>query len=197
MGTDDIIFVQWCGTLLSQDICITLSYQGDTPEGGTNMPIEVLTAFLRDNTIDTIMGQLSSSFVTTEIKATNLSDEDEFTVLPVNIAGSVTGTAVMPPFVALGLKKDISTRTTRPGSIRIPGITEADVTGGVWDNFGASTIIAAALNNSLFLVDGPVSQTLVPVVVGRSPNGDFDLSRINQVTSFGNPRVTTQNSRKR
>lgn len=192
----DVIRIEWCGNFLGADFCTGFYYR---LVGGTGLTSVTPTEFMeghRDLFMSTLVDDVSDELTWTEIKYQNLSETDEFGVLPVSISGT-RNTDPAPVFVALGLKKGVSTKLTRPGSVRFPGIMEADITGGVWSNTNVSNAFISVVESNFTVTLPDKDWDAVPVVVGRNAAGEYDLLRINTITSVGNPRVTTQNSRKR
>lgn len=116
---------------------------------------------------------------------------------------ATTGTlAIAMPtasFLAVGMKKAVGSRITRPGSIRISGFNEGSIAGNDIEPAYVSILEAVGdtLAATVIINDqaGSVA-TFNPVVVGRNVDGSFDVARINDILDVGLPRLTTQNSRK-
>lgn len=114
-----------------------------------------------------------------EVRATALFSPYEFATYVVPLAERqgtrVIADDLMPPTIAASVKLQVATRTTRPGSKRITGLTEADVTISLLT--GAYPTLLA---NLAALFDDPVTPTgaattVKPVIVGypgvRNPVG--------------------------
>ena len=159
-------------------------------------PVEDCINEFQAEVVGAYMDFLSNDLVAKEIRLNNLTNTQEFGIKAINLPGSSSGDP-LPTFVALGLKKSVSTRLTRPGSIRFAGIAEADIAGGVWTNTAKSNGLAAVVAKDWIVDSGVDSGLFKPIIVGRNTDGSFNTSVFNNVTSVGQPRVTTQNSRKR
>lgn len=122
---------------------------------------------------------------------------------PSGQTGGVAGEA-FPSFVAIGIRLNRSTALTRHGQKRVGGIPEAAVSG----NGLAGAFVAAADVLATAMAD-PIVKTgtqdedfvLTPVIVGRYPIGDpnagqYDLSKVNEVSSAQVVSVTSQTTRK-
>jgi hypothetical protein len=104
-----------------------------------------------------------------------------------------------PSFLAMSLTKGVGNRLTRPGGLRIGGVMEAASEGNV-----LTTEYLAALNGigaefeapKQFIDSGGGMLEFTAVVVGRTPEGALDLARVNTVTNFSSPRLTSQVSRR-
>jgi hypothetical protein len=114
--------------------------------------------------------------------------------------GSVTTATACPSFTAYGMTKKVESRITRPGGIRVVGVTEESVVG---NSLTAGAILALLTLGSVLSVPIAVEDlsgedfVVSPVVVGRLPDGSLDLTKINPVTQVVSPRLTSQVSRRR
>ena len=129
----------------------------------------------------------------------NLTDQVSQLVTTYSITGQAGTTESLASFYAIGMKKVVASRITRPGSIRISGVLETSVDG---NSLTAGAVITAdAIGVQLAavtIIDDGAGNIAVfqPVVVGRGLLGVFDLTRINDISAITFPRPTTQNSRK-
>jgi len=147
--------------------------------------------------------QSSSWTAHTRIVIKNLTNAVDIAEFPYNLVGEVSGDAA-PSFTALSFRLVRSTAITRHGSKRIGGITESMTVGN--DLAAGVNTLTTALADAMaapLVVDGTVDHdiTLVPVIVGRIPQGEpnageLDLSVINPVSSVQFIRVTTQTTRR-
>lgn len=132
-----------------------------------------------------------------QLDALNITNGVDIGALSTDIDGTIGGEG-MPTFVAWGFKLTRTDTSTRNGSKRFGGVSESSVLNG---NAEASIVpslnaLATVLQNDL-VVAGDASETrLVPVIVGRTPTGEYDLARINIVQSAAYRKVTSQVSRK-
>ena len=196
--TDDIAFFNVCFEQFNIEMCITLSYRLDFSAGTSDIvTVEDLLDSFQSRVIDAMMPELHDSLVLKEVKLDNLTDRNVFGNRLYNLSGGASGDP-LPPFMALTLSKAVNSRITRPGSIRVPGMSETSITNGVWTNGQLSGRLAVAFRTDLVEQSGaPFPFSATPVIVGRNPDGSFDLTRINEVVDFGSPKISTQNSRKR
>lgn len=104
-----------------------------------------------------------------------------------------------PSFVAVGLRKAVDSRITRPGSLRIAGITDGMQSGNNLDvNYLPMLDDIGDFLRDRWESDDVAAEDqmwLKMVVVGRT-EGEIDLSKINTVLSVANPRVTSQTTRR-
>ena len=103
-----------------------------------------------------------------------------------------------PPFMAVGIKQTVATRTTRPGQKRLPGSVEGDGGAGVWTSAYVTLVAAVAPKFATPIILGaPVATgVLEPVVTRLSPDGTTVLASQPVAGYVINPNQTTQNSRK-
>jgi hypothetical protein len=122
-----------------------------------------------------------------------------------DVVNGVVGTDPLPPFVALSIRQNVSTRLTRPGFKRLPFGTEGQ-------NVSGTVVMTPALQDALeaffadaTALDDPILSDpmclLQPVIVGRTLNPvtevyEIDLGRVQLVANATVQRWTSQNSRK-
>jgi hypothetical protein len=194
---DDIISIELRQDYLEQGLVNILFYKIIDIVGTaiTNALLDLLVEAITDF----ITPSQNADLEHIEQIVNNLSDGVSQYLATYNVPGELPANDVVASFFAAGLKKSVSTRITRPGSIRIAGLREA----GIEANSLAAAYLAIVdltavdLGSTVIINDqaGTVA-TFNPVVVGRNPDGSFDVARINDITSFGLARLTTQNSRK-
>lgn len=193
---NEIAEVRYCGTLLGVEFCVVLHFRIEFPQGfgGTVSVTDLLDGleqvFFTQNLLDSQV--IETNWNAIELR--NLSDLNVFGSRSVDYDGESAGDA-LPAFVAGGFRKDIGTRITRPGSMRLPGISDGSVTDGVWNPGSGFVSWANAIRRATITVTGG-DIVLQMVVVGRGASGGYDLQRINPVVEFLPVRITTQNSRK-
>ena len=131
------------------------------------------------------------------VRTENLMDPSEFSDNPQSgITGTVTG-SVLPSYAAWSLLMRRTTKLTRNGSKRIPGVLEEWLTNGSFSGVSLSLDNAlAALAVQLIDPSMPPTWTLTPVIVGRNPDGTLDLTRLNVVRAGEYRGPSTQNTRK-
>lgn len=156
-----------------------------------------LTAYCNDY-LALARAMQSTALNYTEFRWDNLTDELGFLVIPANTPGLIEGQD-MPSYVAGNFTKKVGTKLTRPGSLRLGGVTEGQVSQNTWSP--DSTDVADFED---FLADTWVYEP--------SPNYGFTLNLIvlrmiqkdpsiiyvdNPVTSVvHSPIISTQVSRK-
>lgn len=130
----------------------------------------------------------------------NITTELEFfrtSIIEVGEAGTGEPSA---SFDAFGLTKVCESRITRPGGMRVCGVTESHTEG----NDLTSGMIAILLTMGVSISEplGFVDQSARGMdfklyVIGRLPEGGYDLTKQNNVVAMTNPRLTSQVSRRR
>lgn len=119
-----------------------------------------------------------------------------------DIGTGVTGDIIdsgEPSAMAYSVKLTCNTRLTRPGGKRITGVPELWTTGN--DVIAGAVEIAIMENAMIALWDmdtqSPDLNTAVPVVVGRLPEGGYDLTKINPISqAITAVAMTTQATRR-
>lgn len=193
----DIIQMICFQEINAQTVINTLYYRvanidaGDVSDDNLNELAKTIVDFIADTQVDSLL-HVEQIF-------NNLTDGLSQHVSAYTTTGIGVDPEYLPPFNAVGLKKNVASRITRPGSIRIAGIAESSVSQGVLTVAAkaAYTVLGVNIQDAITSVslDGSIV-TYDPVVVGRNPLGQFDLARINDITTIASPRITTQNSRK-
>lgn len=194
---NDVLHLQFEQDYLGANIMNSLWYRVKQIVSGQIVPA-VLDSLLTQLIV--IIKQLQATTLTHyQQVVVNLSDgltTDKFNI--VRFGDDTTGEEVAS-FIALGYKKQVSSKLTRPGSLRIAGLREDSVIGNAFPPSVLTAILAIgnSLSGDKSANDGGANSAIFePVVVGRLPNGTFDLTKVNPVIGFGVPRLTTQNSRK-
>jgi hypothetical protein len=142
------------------------------------------------------MSKLSNKTTANTLVVENLTDPNEFAELSIEQSGTRTGDT-LPAFVAYGMTKVRTTRATKSGGMRIPGVIEdaLDTSGNITSGYLAE--MNSAFDTNINFVDGADNCQMGMVIVGRDLQGKLDLTKINPVSSVVFSRITTQNSRKR
>lgn len=112
--------------------------------------------------------------------------------------GTVTGDN-MPAYVAFGVTLRGATRLVRPGSRRLPFVMEVDNVNGYVPGVTMTLVNALAeqFMEPLLSDDILIGGYGEPVLVGRTPEGAFDLARVQPIVSvFATDTLTSQVSRK-
>lgn len=129
----------------------------------------------------------------------NLTDPLEFAEFGEIINGEVITGEAAPVFNAIGYDLLRTTKATRKGSKRFGGVPDDLIIGSVIDSdYTAFGLLQTALALDLdFEGIPPADAIFEPVIVGRLPDGHYDLTRIS-VVSGAQARlpVTSQVSRK-
>lgn len=195
---NDIVRMTFRQTYLEQEILNTLFYKIATDPTIADMD-EVLEDVTGQIVVDLVDAQ-NDGLEHFEQITDDISNGIDFSV-SVNLAtGQQVSTSPSNSFMAYGLKKSVATKITRPGSIRIAGVRDE----GVTDNdLNAAQITVLNTLGDLLEDDrvgadqGLNDVTFEPVVVGRLPDGSFDLTKINPIVQVHLPRLTSQVSRKK
>ena len=193
----DIISVQFKQTYLGQQMVNKLFYEIYQKDALVNV----------ENCFDTLATDIATSIATVQASSAQHYEQlflDETNQVDIYvssniISGSATGVGLLPSMYAVNGKKNVATRLTRPGSIRIGGLYEDTVEQNgiptswltVLDAVGFDLANPQAINDGGGLIMG-----FQPVVVGRLPNGAVDVTRFQSITSVANWKPSTQNSRK-
>lgn len=196
-NVDDVIAIELKQDYIEQSIVNILFYKIVDIVGG--IILNELLDLLAETIVDFITPAQNDELDHVEQIINNLTDEISQHLATYSASGAASATNLAASFLAVGLKKGVSSRITRPGAIRIAGLNEGNFVGNELEAGYISTVngVAVDLGSTLIINDGEGTvATFNPVIVGRNPDGSFDTSRINDVTSFGLPRLTTQSSRK-
>lgn len=131
------------------------------------------------------------------IRIENLMNPAEFLDTPMTgETGLVTG-EVNPSFFAWSFLMRRTTKVTRNGGKRFPGVLESWVQNGVFVGVDASiTAVEEALAAPIEGTFPPANYTLTPVIVKRNPDGTLDLTSLNVVRAGEFRGPSTQNTRK-
>lgn len=192
----DIVKIELRQEYLGEEIVNTIFYR--IAEVVAGAVVQTVWNTLIDALLDAIEALQSTSLSHVEQVVDNLTDGVSTALITDTRNGTSSGLDVAA-FVAAGWKKSVDSKITRPGSFRLAGLIESQIEG----NNLTSTMTSACETAGLFLggtqiVDDGTGNivTFEPVVVGRALDGSFDLARINSISTFNLPRLTTQNSRK-
>lgn len=194
---NDIIFIEVKQEYLEQSLVNTLFYK-IVDIVGTAI-VNALLELLAEAIVDFITPAQNSNLDHIEQVMSNLTDGISQHVATYAVSGDRAPTLIAASFFAAGMKKSVSSRVTRPGSIRIAGLVEADLSENDLVGTFVTTCLAVGVDLAATVVidDGQGSvASFNPVIVGRDEFGAFDLARVNDITSVAQPRLTTQNSRK-
>lgn len=199
---NDIVQVSMNGTLFGETISNIFYYEcianvGDATLGHVCalFGIEMVLPWLP---------LVSEDYEVIDIRGDNITNELDFYVHGVTGNGGTLSPSASSA-VAGSLSLQVETRLTRPGSKRMGGIPEVDITDNRWfpdATDEAALIVAIVADLDLLDLGTPVDCQLRPVVVGRFPithqdAGQLDVSRFQQVVgvTFRHP-ITTQTSRR-
>lgn len=202
-STNDIIRIVALGTYLNQEISNVFFYKIGAGSTGALIPEAWLTDWATLFEFE-VLASLATSLTYNRLVFDNLTDGLEFADVVIDINGGRLGDP-LPSSVAMGVKLARTTKVTRNGSKRYPGITEE--TGN-----GNSIILTQP---AIDLIEGFHTQVLnIPdydgaggnlnllnVIVGRTKNlegvYELDLTKVNTVSDAEvKAQLTTQNSRK-
>lgn len=194
---DDTLLITLKQRYLEQEIVNALTYVITFTGVGPDMP-DIFTQFAAELTtqLATVQCDLVHHY---EQRFDNITDILDFYVADITKNGDLASLEPAASFIAIGMKKAVNFKITRPGSIRIVGLTEAHMFGNSLtpDMQGWAETLGNYLGSVRTFVDSfAVQVSFTPVVVGRDEFGHFDLLRRNIVEDVISPRLTTQNSRK-
>jgi len=193
---DDVIQIDFYQEYLAQSVINSLFYK----------ITQIIAGAITDAVIDSICGAIVAWLK--DLQSSNLSHIGQTVynltdgITTNNFVNTAIGAATtgddLAAFIAVGMKKSVLTRITRPGAIRIAGIKESSVVGNLL-TAGAVTAfetVGNLLGNNVNGSDSGNTVVFTPVVVGRNIDGSFNLAKVNVLADVGLPRLTTQNSRK-
>jgi hypothetical protein len=155
---------------------------------------------VRDTMIPEQVALQSQDVNVDELRAENLSNGLDFSVLGVDIDGTIAVPS-MPSATAAAFKLEVATRETRPGSKRLCGLSEDDVTGNLWAPAAPDLTAYLAQLESWIVAEGddpPDNATFIMQIIGRDPiTKQYDLDRRQHVSNVSvRGTVTTQTSRR-
>lgn len=195
----DLIKITSCSKIFSQDACNTFYFLVAVWTGA--IEIEDFLAVFQDLVLDPIAPQLSTALVPNFLEWRSLDNPAEIVTIPGGFDGADGATTAVASFAAVSVRLFGETAVTRSGWKRIPGLTEDGLISGAL-NPGTLTAFQNWADDSLQLpVMAPAGTgadaTLIPVIVGRNPDGSYNLSAVNPVASaVVQSNLTTQNTRK-
>lgn len=154
-----------------------------------------------------IASVLSSQLQKTGLELLDVTNGLDFYILNTPGDTGAVGGQVMPPFVAWSFLQRRTSRVTRNGHKRVPGVPEASVADGVTVFSGTQL---GFFKNLFSLSQNVPSETVMgasgniqPVIIGRTlnlfgipPTYELDLTKVNFVAGLEYRAVSSQNSRK-
>ena len=194
----DVIRLTICQNVAQQEVCNVFAYVVDNVTGNVTLE-DVITRFISD-VLDELNVIQSAAVLNDSVRAENLTNGIDFFEQDWTGTGDRAGAAVSV-FTAMSFRLNRSSKVTRNGFKRFPGISvDYENNSNTWVT-GDTDI--GNLENSLgdtLIVDGDTvsdQATISPIILGRNSDGSPDLSRFQNVASvsFQNTK-TTQNSRK-
>lgn len=193
----DVIRIKACQEIFGQSICNVFYFLVAAWTGNADLT-DVIDSFT-GTVIGPLLTMQTDDLTYVNIRADNITDDLGFAEEDVSLVGSYPGSETQAPFIAVGFRLTRQTKLTRPGAKRISGVSEAIVNDGTIDPLAALWgIILTALAAPLVInTPSPGDGLLSPVIVGRNPDGTYDLSRLNPVSGAAiQTNITSQNSRK-
>jgi len=151
----------------------------------------------------------STKIVNETVRVINLGDLADFADVTLT-GGGALATDAAPAFCAVGFTLKLDTRAVRPGSKRIPGVSEADQADGIIVNAGVITDINLAAVQMAEDIAGDSAELYRPVVLKRVhiveagppardfyrlPETDEELVAARVIVALVNMKVTHQVSR--
>lgn len=199
----DILRLKSFGSYLGQSFLNVWFYEVNTVTNGTVNLFRMAQAW-GNGFGSSVLPSLSTSLSVNRIVIDNLTDGLEFADIGVVLPGGAAGDNA-PSSLAFGVDLIRTTKITRQGYKRFPGVPEGTVSGNVQSIPAAQvTAIEDFCDASLFLQDYDTlgnDLLLNHVIVGRTKNAqdvyELDLTKINPVSSAQvRAFVSTQNTRK-
>ena len=133
-----------------------------------------------------------------KVRLDNLTDLITFIEKGVDISGLIAGSA-LPSYVAGGFTKIVSSKLTRPGSMRLGGISEGDVDSNEW-NPDSTNLAAIETALQSYIVGGTAPLTnfafkpIVAKCTGVGPPATHVYNAVDDVIAKAN--ISSQVSRK-
>lgn len=194
---DDILKITLFQQYLGQEVINTLFYKISTVSGPD--PDQTYWDFLSNELIDQFVPCQSGALLHYRQLYENLTDGVTFDESFESVAGQLVAGEAGPSFLAVNMTKTGFSKITRKGSIRIAGIGESAFNGNALEPIILTPL--DTLGNYLesfqtWQFGMGAALSVQPIIVGRLPTGGFDLARINAIDGIGNPKLSTQNSRK-
>ena len=194
LGSDKLFQVIFKGTLLGQEWSNVYWYRA--PAAGSNFALQTANDFDTNFSPQyAAFCNLSTAF--TSIEVINLQDDTDFAeITPTSTVGVVTGDPE-PSYLAVAVKLLRSSRETRNGWKRIPGLVEGDLSGNTIA--GATVTRMTGLAN---LFDNALPNGQTPVIVRKTYTGTPPVLNppslwiTVDIGDYEIVGITTQNSRK-
>lgn len=193
----EILAVKFCQKFMGKDVCMVWTITTENPTGAVDLTW--LLQKIRDY-IGPSINQMQSTLVSNQmIRVDSITNPLRFATLNWTGAGGNAGEH-LPSFAAIAIRLERGSKITRVGAKRVPGLSEGSQTDGkLTSSFktSVSTNLAPKFASGTLLGTNPDTVQIAPVIVGKTPTGAYDLSRVQPVTGFFvSDYVTTQNSRK-
>lgn len=195
-AVDDVITIKLHQFYLGQEVINKLTY--NIVDFGVSADIDTLLEILESVLIDVFIPLQVSSLLHYKQRIDNLTDTISFVEQLTAISGTALGESTSS-FVAAAFKKVVATKITRPGSMRMAGVSENAMSGNTWapgvtEKANLETVLGANITNEL---SPPENITIAPIIARFSVAGPPDIYLINPVTSVAaSPNLTSQVSRK-
>lgn len=194
---NDVISIQLNQTLYGREMLNKLFYR--IVAKTTSVIVEEVLAELCEFLVSYLRSVQTSNLTHTDQVVLNESNGIDIFISSFSSTGVLVSGEDAPGFVSMGFVKNVPSRLTKKGSIRIAGQKE-DVWVSEVLNPSYQTIVnnlQAVLGSSQVVQDSnTLTMEFEPVVVGRLATGGLDLTRVLPITSVSGVKVTTQNTRK-
>jgi len=184
------------GTFQGQQNVNVFYYRAFDTEGAIEL-LEAIAAFVTV-VIEVVKVIQRVSYVWDTVVMEDLTDGVTFATSAINVPGTYTDGASGQSFAAAGYRLLRQSKVTRNGYKRFGGLGVSIMSGNAWAGT-ASTIlgnVATALQSTINIASGGDSTKLLPVIVGRTVDGEPDLTRWQQFVAQLQSVPTTQNTRK-
>lgn len=165
---------------------------------GASADVETLLDLIQSVLINNFIPVQSADLTWKKMRIDNLTDLLSFDNRTISTPGLLVG-AAGPSFIAGRFVKLVSSKSTRPGALRLAGITEDTISGQDWivdsgDRVTAGLALGLTLDNA---VNPPGEINAIPIIARKTSDGPPPIYTANQVTGTGaSPILTSQVSRK-
>ena len=195
-AVDDVITVKLHQFYLSQEVVNKLTY--NIVDFGVSADIDTLLDILETALIDFFLPLQVTTLLHYSQRIDNLTDTVSFAQKISGFYGTALGESVAS-FVAAAFKKNVGSKVTRPGSMRMAGISENAMDGNDWDpgsteKANLQTALGANISNGLSAPNNIVIEPIIARLVTPGPPATFIKNSVTSVQA--KIQLTSQVSRK-
>lgn len=196
VAVGDVMRFKMCGELFSQQICNLFYYVVGKWTG--NLDLDDVSVVFSEDVMQKMADFQTEDLLWNRVIIDDVTNGIDFSDLTYAILGAITTSPALPSYVAASVTLHRTTRLTREGGKRIPGITEDQVLDNdMVTNAPRDVSWIDACTTDLRDLPVAIDFRFDPVIVGRLPGGGLDLTRVNPISSATvSSLVSTQNTRK-